>query len=411
MSETVFHKAQIAPQVGTFAAPGATVAAITILPVTAPVLIELDRASAYPAEDYGRNIRNQAGRGYHGVRGASLPLEGEITFEQWMHILEMSFAGGIVPTSFQVATITSSSVANPTVITTAAAHGLVSGQTVTIAGHAGSTPAINGVHVVTVLTTTTFTIPVNVTVGGTGGTVSVWQWVYVLETGSPTLLPYTVEAGSETTQDQWEGQGVLVNELTFGFRDIDAPGAHPWTFQASCMALDRAIANVTGSLTSTAIETMQGHLSLFKEGTTATAFASLSEIATTLKSFSCTIRRSLTFRAYGGTSDVPTGYGFSEKTTGEIALKLKVGATTKTNIHDIYNSSGAVLGERRHRITVDGAGNNVAHFDYRIGEMRVDIEDVDGERTYGVTGEIVYDPTLTGAAGWTVINDIADLTP
>lgn len=70
-----------------------------------------------------------------------------------------------------VVTITSSSVASPTVVTTAAPHGLVSAQSVLIAGHAGSTPTINGTRVVTVISPTTFSIPVNVTVGGTGGTV------------------------------------------------------------------------------------------------------------------------------------------------------------------------------------------------------------------------------------------------
>lgn len=67
-------------------------------------------------------------------------------------------------------TITSSSVANPTVITAAAAHLLTTGDVVTIAGHTGATPAINGTFPVTVLSGTTFTIPVAVTVGGTGGT-------------------------------------------------------------------------------------------------------------------------------------------------------------------------------------------------------------------------------------------------
>lgn len=65
--------------------------------------------------------------------------------------------------------ITSSSVADPTVIVSAS-HGLTTGDVITIATHSGSTPAINGTHAVTVLTSTTFTIPVNVTVGGTGGT-------------------------------------------------------------------------------------------------------------------------------------------------------------------------------------------------------------------------------------------------
>lgn len=70
-----------------------------------------------------------------------------------------------------LAAVTSSSVANPTVITTATPHFLKSGDNIRIAGHSGSTPDINGTHVATVLTATTFTIPVNVTVGGTGGIV------------------------------------------------------------------------------------------------------------------------------------------------------------------------------------------------------------------------------------------------
>lgn len=68
--------------------------------------------------------------------------------------------------------VASSSVANPSVVTTSAAHGITNGATVTIAGHTGSTPAINGSHVATVIDATTFSIPVNVTAGGTGGTVT-----------------------------------------------------------------------------------------------------------------------------------------------------------------------------------------------------------------------------------------------
>src|SRR3990167_1935949 len=66
-------------------------------------------------------------------------------------------------------TIVSSSVANPSVIT-ATAHGYLTGQMVLIAGHAGSTPSINGTHVITYVSANSFSIPVNVTVGGTGGT-------------------------------------------------------------------------------------------------------------------------------------------------------------------------------------------------------------------------------------------------
>ena len=70
--------------------------------------------------------------------------------------------------------ITSSSVANPTTIT-ATAHGLTTGNKVVIRNHAGSTPSLNGTtYTVTVTGANTFTIPVNVTVGGTGGTIGVF---------------------------------------------------------------------------------------------------------------------------------------------------------------------------------------------------------------------------------------------
>lgn len=69
------------------------------------------------------------------------------------------------------AAITSNSIANPTVVTTTAPHGLATGETVKIAGVTGGTPTINGnTRVVTVTGASTFTIPVNASAGGTGGT-------------------------------------------------------------------------------------------------------------------------------------------------------------------------------------------------------------------------------------------------
>lgn len=71
------------------------------------------------------------------------------------------------------AAITSSSAANPTVITTSSAHGLTTNDYVTIASHTGSAQNINGTHQVTVTASTTFTIAVDLTAGaGTGGTFS-----------------------------------------------------------------------------------------------------------------------------------------------------------------------------------------------------------------------------------------------
>lgn len=73
--------------------------------------------------------------------------------------------------------IASVSVANPTVITTSVPHSLTSGTTYTIAG-ATTTPTVNGSQVVTVTGATTFTVPVNVTVGQSvaAGTVGSPVW-------------------------------------------------------------------------------------------------------------------------------------------------------------------------------------------------------------------------------------------
>lgn len=68
--------------------------------------------------------------------------------------------------------ITGISVASPTVITTSRPHGRTTGDEVFLYG-SNSTPLVDGAYVVTVLSTTTFSILVNVTVAGTTGTMTI----------------------------------------------------------------------------------------------------------------------------------------------------------------------------------------------------------------------------------------------
>lgn len=67
-------------------------------------------------------------------------------------------------------TITGNTLANPTVVTTSTAHGMVTGDSVNITG-SNSTPVINGDYTITMISPTTFSVPVNVTIAGTTGTV------------------------------------------------------------------------------------------------------------------------------------------------------------------------------------------------------------------------------------------------
>jgi len=69
----------------------------------------------------------------------------------------------------RVIPITSNSIANPSVVTTTVPHGLTTGDIVLISGVSTSSPTINGQRTVTVISTTTFSVTVNVTVAGTGG--------------------------------------------------------------------------------------------------------------------------------------------------------------------------------------------------------------------------------------------------
>lgn len=342
MAENVYNVCQLGQQAGTFAAPDAAVDGAILYGLTEPLSAELDRASAYPAEDYGYNFDAYPGRGSHGVRGATLSLASEARFGDLQEILEMHYAGGITPT--------------------------------------GAGPYV---------------------------------WGYVFETGAPSILPATVRYGSETTQDQWYVSGVLVDELTLGFDDLDAPGLHPWTVDASCLGIDRVVDDLTAALSAPAVaalESMQGHRSIISFGSTSTAFASLTELSASLVSFQIKTMRHLVLRPYGASSgDTATGYGFSAKSEGEVTFKVKIGSSSKSTLHDAWNSAGAALGEIRARVAIDGNGNNAATLDFRTGLTAVPVGERDGERVYECTGKLVRDATLDGGAKWTVTNDVATL--
>ena len=76
-----------------------------------------------------------------------------------------------IPAGVAAVDILTSSIANPTEITTDGDHGLQTGDSVVIAGHTSVTPALDGEYTVTVTGTDTFTVPVNVSADGAGGTV------------------------------------------------------------------------------------------------------------------------------------------------------------------------------------------------------------------------------------------------
>lgn len=98
-----------------------------------------------------------------------------------------------VPVSPAVA-IVASSIAAATVLETATPHYCVSGDTVAIVGHLGSTPALDGARVVTVIDALQVSVPVAVTVAGAGGTL----------TRTIPVAPLTLEQGKLRAGLSWD---------------------------------------------------------------------------------------------------------------------------------------------------------------------------------------------------------------
>jgi hypothetical protein len=121
------------------------------------------------------------------------------------------------------ATILSASVANPTVITTATTHYFVTGDTVVITGDTTATPALNGSYPVTVVTSSTFTIPLAVTVASSGAS-AVVEWTELtvpgpVQAAALLMLTHLFENRGDdqkTDEDLWKA----VERLTIRYRDM-----------------------------------------------------------------------------------------------------------------------------------------------------------------------------------------------
>jgi hypothetical protein len=132
------------------------------------------------ANVWGKEITYDVTRGGDGslsVKSNVLPDGNGLEWGQLLTTGKQTFTGTTNGTGVDmgncdgpIITITSNSIANPTSVLCAAPHGLVTGDSVTIAGNITSSPSINGDWPIIYIDPTHFSVPVNVTVGGTGGT-------------------------------------------------------------------------------------------------------------------------------------------------------------------------------------------------------------------------------------------------
>lgn len=327
-------------QVGRQAVHGTPVAATTRLAVAPGSIITLDRAYDSPDEDYGGISRHRPGRGNYGVRAAEIPLNGRLTFEQFMWFLEAHFAGSVTPT--------------------------------------GTNP---------------------------------YTWAYAADETTDTLRRLTIEAGTtDNTNNQWRIADALINEMTASFDALSAPGNSPWDIAATAIGKDRVQNAFTAALSVPAdIETAEGHLTQLFQGTTATAFASLAELADSLISFELRSNLNLKRRVRGSaTGDTFTVYGRGKRETSVRAM-VAIGTTADTDIHDIFNAAGTVAQERRWRTKINGSGTKVITFDFRPRFTALPLEDNDGEHVYSVEADLIYDSTNASDIKATIVNAVASI--
>lgn len=238
-----------------------------------------------------------------------------------------------------------------------------------------------------------------------------YVYVYPFDQTSDSLKTYTVQYGDEnSTEDEHRGVAAIATTLGYGFDALSAPGNAMWTFDAGLIAWNREQSAMTGSQSAPAtLETMEGHLTTWAYGSTSTAFGSLTAGTASLKSIHFDSDIHAVCRAYGGTTDVPTAYGRSDKAEIGFDAMIKISSTMLTNIEAIFTVSGSIPTEQRWRITVTGTGNNVLTIDQRVRFTTVDLGDHEGEHLYAVKGVCVYDSTLAAHQTQTLTNDISTI--
>ena len=238
-----------------------------------------------------------------------------------------------------------------------------------------------------------------------------YTYGYILDETSDARKRYTLEYGDiNSTQDEFRAVGVLCNELEFGFDALTAPGNAMWRGSMGLIALNReANAMTAAQVPPTTLSTMEGHFTTLAIGSTSTAFASLSAQTLSLASFSFTSTNNDVRRIYGGTTDIASGYGRSDKAEATWESLIKISSGTKTSVHDVFAEATTVPTEQRFRVSIDGDGDNLMHIDFRSVFTAVDLGDRDGERLYQAKGKWIYDSTLVSRGKFTLINAVASV--
>ena len=177
--------------------------------------------------------------------------------------------------------------------------------------------------------------------------------LYTADMTSNTLDLATIEEGDDKVVYQMPD--AVLADLTLGFSDLASPGNSPWTTSENWVGSDKiAVGGFTGAAAAPAVaETAMGHLTRAYMGTTATAFAALSE-QVGLHGCSVVLPSGVVPRKYGNSGDTLDGYGRARREP-KGTFTFYADAAAKASTFDVYNTGGTVMGEKRLRILCRGS--------------------------------------------------------
>ena len=233
-----------------------------------------------------------------------------------------------------------------------------------------------------------------------------WNWKYTADDSADSLKSRTVEEGT-TDQQAWQIKGALIDTFTLEFGPITAPGEFPWKISAELIGRDKQPISFTAGLSAPSnLETMQGHYSTVAIGSNAVAFGSLPALTASLIQYRLTVNNNIKMRIYGGTTDTATSHGRLHRQIG-VEAQVKMSATTKNVVYDIFNAAQTAAIEQRMRVSCAGTGSNAMTIDHRLRYSAIPLAERDGEQVYSISGKAVRDDTLSSDLEIAVTNLIA----
>lgn len=237
-----------------------------------------------------------------------------------------------------------------------------------------------------------------------------FEWDYTFDSDTDTLTPYTLEIGDDAAQNQYQLPDCLIDQLDYGYDALTAPGASPWKLTATVFSTNRIPQALTSGLSAPSpLETMLGHHTTLFEGPTSEGFDELDELTASLAMFRFRSALGLNRLAYGAqTGDTATEYSRGRAETSFEAM-VRVTATSKTNVHDIWNVASSLATERRWRVRTYGSGDKMQTIDAQVRFTAIPIGDRNGEHVYSVQGYFVKCSTLDSRGRIKIVNGVSSL--